>query len=107
MYLGGWSADYPAASNFIQSMFSCDATIYDSGFCDPRIDEMIDHALEVQTQDAAAAGALWAEIDRAIVDEAPIQWIANPLDVELVSERVGNYQFGNQWGVLLNQLWVR
>ena len=107
MHLGGWGADYPAASNFIQSMFSCDATIYDSGFCDPRIDEMIDHALEVQTQDAAAAGALWAEIDRAIVDEAPIQWIANPLDVELVSERVGNYQFGNQWGVLLNQLWVR
>jgi hypothetical protein len=30
------------------------------------------------------------------------------IDVEYVSERVGNYQFSQQWGIgLLDQLWVR
>ena len=78
-----------------------------SGFCDPRIDAMIDRATQVQLDDPAAAGALWAEIDRAIVDQAPYLWLVNPIDVEFVSERVGNYQYSPQWGALLNQLWVR
>ena len=77
------------------------------GFCDPGIDAMIDRASRVQLEDPAAAGPLWAEIDRAIVDQAPYLWLVNPGDVEFVSERVGNYQFSPQWGSLLNQLWVR
>ena len=68
---------------------------------------MIDRAIQVQADDPAASGALWAEIDRAIVDQAPYLWLVNPITVEFVSERVGNYQFSLQWGVLLNQLWVR
>ena len=42
-----------------------------------------------------------------IVDQAPYLWLLNPIAVEFVSERVGNYQYSPQWGVLLNQLWVR
>ena len=57
---------------------------------------MIDHATRVQADDPAAAGALWAEIDRAIVDQAPFLWLVNPIDVEFVSERVGNYQWNPQ-----------
>ena len=107
MYLGGWLSDYPAASSFIVGLFKCDATSFSSGFCDPRIDAMIDHALEVQADDPVAAGALWAEIDRAIVHQAPYLWLANGIDVDFVSERVGNYQWSPQYGALLNQLWVR
>ena len=107
MELGGWGADYPAASNVITPIFSCAAPFFVSGFCEPRIDAMIDQALEVQSNDPAAAGPLWAEIDRAIVDRAPFLWLATPIDVDFVSERVGNYQSSGQWGVLLNQLWVR
>jgi peptide/nickel transport system substrate-binding protein len=105
--LGGWGADYPAASNVITPIFSCDAPFFVSGFCDEEIDAMIDHALEVQSNDPAAAGTLWVEIDRAIVDQAPFLWLANPIDVDFVSERVGNYQSNLQYAVLLNQLWVR
>ena len=68
---------------------------------------MIDRAIRLQLDDPAAAGALWAEIDRAIVDQAPYLWLVNQIAVEFVSERVGNYQSSPQWGVLLNQLWVR
>jgi hypothetical protein len=31
----------------------------------------------------------------------------NPVDIDFVSEPVGNYQWSIQWTVLLNQLWVR
>jgi peptide/nickel transport system substrate-binding protein len=51
--------------------------------------------------------ALWAEVDRAIVEEAPYVWLVNPILIEFVSDRVGNYQYSPQWGTLLDQLWVR
>jgi uncharacterized protein (DUF2164 family) len=34
-------------------------------------------------------------------------WLANNIDVEFVSERVGNYLYSQRWGSLLDQLWVR
>ena len=103
----GWAADYPAASNFV-ALLTCDSSQTPrSGFCDPDIDAMIQRANRVQLEDPAAAGALWADIDREIVDQAPYLWLVNPIHVAFVSERVGNYQFNPQWDSLLNQLWVR
>jgi peptide/nickel transport system substrate-binding protein len=78
-----------------------------AGFCDRRIDRDITHALELQTSDLGAANDLWARIDRAVVDRAPWLFLANPKTTVFVSERVGNYQYNPQWGVLLDQLWVR
>ena len=104
----GWAPDYPAASSMFNQLLTCDAFFPPlSGFCDPRIDAMIDHATAVQADDPVASGALWAEIDREIVDQAPFLWLVNPIAFEFVSERVGNYQSNLQYGVLLNQLWVR
>ena len=109
MVLTGWFPLYPAASDFIASLHKCGATFHTirSGFCDPAIDAMIDRAIEIQLEDPAAAGALWAEIDRAVVDQAPYLWLVNPPAPRFRLERVGNYQLSPQWGVLLNQLWVR
>ena len=42
-----------------------------------------------------------------IVDRAATVPFANDLELTLLSQRVGNYQFNPQWGVLLDQLWVR
>jgi ABC-type transport system substrate-binding protein len=57
--------------------------------------------------DPAGAGDLWASIDHDLVDQAP--WI--PLGtrdwVNLVSERIGNYQSGPMAGPLIDQMWVR
>ncbi len=78
MALGAWGSDYPAASNFITGWFTCDAALTPSaGFCDPRIDAMIERATQMQLDDPAEAGALWAEIDREIVDQAPYVWLVN------------------------------
>ena len=107
MVVDAWIMDYPAASNFITNRFTCDASYVPSArFCDPRIDALIDRATQMQIDDPAAASALWAEVDRAIVDQAPYVWLVNPIAVEFVSERVGNYQYSQQWGSLLDQLWV-
>ena len=106
MALNGFAADYPAASNFFFNDTCHTSLAPVSAFCDPRIDRMVDRALEMQTEDPAAAGALWAEIDHAMVDQAPYLWLVNPIAVDFVSERVGNYQFSLSWNVLLNQLWV-
>jgi peptide/nickel transport system substrate-binding protein len=109
MALDAWGEDYPAASNFITDRFTCDASLTPSAeFCDPRIDAMIERATQMQLDDPAEAGALWAEIDREIVDQAPYMWLFNLVRIEFVSERVGNYQWSAQWGsALLDQVWVQ
>ena len=108
MAVDAWGEDYPAASNFITPFLTCDAYwVPSSGFCDPDIDATIRRATEMQVDDPAAAGVLWAEIDRAIVDQAPYVWLVSTSGVGFVSERVGNYQVSPQWGVLLDQLWVQ
>jgi hypothetical protein len=50
--------------------------------------------------------AAWAAVDRQIVDQAPAMGLLVPQGVDLVSERVGNYQRNPAWGVVLSQLWV-
>jgi peptide/nickel transport system substrate-binding protein len=108
MALDAWGADYAAVSNFIDPVSSCDASLPpESGFCDQRIEAMIDRASRVQVEDPAASGPLWAKIDGKIVDQAPYLWLVNPIGVGFVSKRVANYQWSIQWGVLLNQLWVQ
>jgi peptide/nickel transport system substrate-binding protein len=110
-----YGADYPAASTFFRQ-FTCHVFVPNSAnaangnlaeFCDPSIDRMIERARELQVTDVQAANALWARIDRAIVDAAPVVPLYVPKAFDLVSKRVGNYEYSPQYGVLLDQLWVR
>jgi peptide/nickel transport system substrate-binding protein len=97
-----WFADYPAASGFINTgIFDC------SYFCDRRIDRKIARARALQVTDAQAANALWARIDRELTDQAPWLFLYNPKQADFVSSRVGNFQYNLQYGILLDQLWVK
>ena len=78
-----------------------------SFFCDRRIDARIARALEIEATDSDGAVALWARIERDIVDLAPWVPLFTPSHAHVLSERVGNYQDNPEWGVLLDQLWVR
>jgi peptide/nickel transport system substrate-binding protein len=62
--------------------------------------------LTAQATDPEAARGLWERIDRQIVDQAPWVPLVNPKVVDVLSKRVGNYQY-NPYGVLIDQLWVR
>ncbi len=110
-----WIADYPAASGFLNAIFSCASFVPDSRlnlndaeFCDPRLDRQIGKALTEQTTNPDAARGLWEGVDRQTVDQAPWVPLVNPKTVDVLSKRVGNYQYSpNGLGMLFDQLWVR
>jgi YVTN family beta-propeller protein len=102
-----WFADYPAASNYMTTFFACDAPSNWSHFCDSHIDAQIRHAFALETSDPYLANQLWAQVDREIVNQAPVVPLFTLKNVDIVSQRVGNYQYNPQWGVLVDQLWVR
>jgi peptide/nickel transport system substrate-binding protein len=110
---GGWGADYPTASDFIELKLSCREFRPNSdfnnniGFCDPAIDRRIDRAIALQVARPQAANRLWARIDHELVDRAVWLPTVTPKTSDFVSRRVGNYQFHPLWGVLVDQLWVR
>ena len=111
----GWNRDYTSAADFILPLVSCSAfapddpsaTTNESRFCNARVEAAIGTAERAQQQDPVAGSQAWATVDRMIVDRAATVPYANDLELTLLSPRVGNYQFNPQWGVLLDQLWVR
>jgi YVTN family beta-propeller protein len=111
---GGWAADYPAPSEFLNLFLSCaafrpasDANDNVAEFCDQDIDRGIEHALRLQATGPASASILWATADRRITDQAPWLPTVNLNAVDFLSTRTGGYQFHPQWGILLDQLWVQ
>ena len=107
-----WQPDFPAASNFIAFFFRCPtqapgANTNPSQFCDRAIDRQIERALELEATDPAIAASLWSRLDREVVERAAMVPLLNPKQVDFISRRVGDYQYNPQWGVLLDQLWVR
>jgi peptide/nickel transport system substrate-binding protein len=110
----GWGADYPAPSTFFGALLSCKSFVPNSAsnqnqseFCNPRIDAEMEKALERQLTDPGTAGALWARIDRQVVRKAPWVPLFNLRRFNLVSQRVGNFQFHPVWFALFDQMWVR
>lgn len=111
-----WSPDYNAASDFLNVSVGCNGFHPDSDsspnlseFCDPSIQKMTAHALQVQATNLAGSDPLWTAIDRATTNQAPEVplFVANKLD--LVSGRVGNYQFSPAVNgrFLIDQAWVK
>jgi peptide/nickel transport system substrate-binding protein len=76
-------------------------------FCDRAIDAQMGRAVAAQAQDPAAATTLWQQVEKSLLAQAPIVPAYNRSYVGFVSKRVGNYQYNPQWGVLLDQLWVK
>jgi YVTN family beta-propeller protein len=110
----GWIADYPSAAIFIPPILSCEAftpasplNLNPAQFCDPAIDAKMARATALQAQDPPAATLLWQEVERDLLAQAPLLPTDIRLNVNFLSERVGNYQYNPQWGPLLSQLWVQ
>jgi peptide/nickel transport system substrate-binding protein len=78
-----------------------------SEFCDRSIDAQMARAAAAQVQDPAAATSLWQQAERSLLAQAPYVPVYNERAVDLVSKRVGNYQYNPQSGALLDQLWVK
>jgi len=105
----GFISDYPTASDFFLGAPRCGSQFnpYSATFCDPELEAAIERAERAETNDPQRAGKLWANADRMIVDQSPWVFLVNTIGLDFVSARVGNYQYSPQWGILLDQLWVR
>ena len=77
-------------------------------FCDRRFDRKIGpRARAFRRQDPAGRERLWAQLDHEITDRAALLPLYNIYGRDLISKRVGNYQYNPQYGALLSQMWVR
>jgi peptide/nickel transport system substrate-binding protein len=111
----GWAQDFPSSADFLAfGKFQCagakpadPANINTSQFCDPETDRLTQRAQRAQELGQRSADALWARVDRRVVDRAAVVPLVNARQLDSVSRRVGNYQYNPQWGILLDQLWVR
>lgn len=111
---GGWSADYPTASNFLGKLGcaffvpdDANRTTDGSEFCDAGFDRQLAHAESLQPTDPAAALAAWARLDREVTDDAVLLPLVSFRETDVLSRRVGNYQYHLIWGPIVDQLWVR
>jgi YVTN family beta-propeller protein len=109
-----WISDYPEASGFFNAILSCASFLPNdpdnsnaAEFCDPRIDRQIGRALTEQATNPDAARGLWERVDRQTVEQAPWVALVNPKVIDVLSKRVGNYQYSPPLGMLIDQLWVR
>ena len=114
MSVSQWYQDYPAASDFLNILFGCDSfhegsdsSINISGFCDEAINKKMKDALALGVTDPAAANKMWAEIDKAVTDKAPMAALFTPKHVDFVSKRLGNFQFNSQYYWMVTQSWVQ
>jgi peptide/nickel transport system substrate-binding protein len=109
-----WYQDYPAASDFLNILFGCasfspgsDSSINIAGFCDKDIQAKMDAALLQGVTDPEGANKVWAEVDRAVTDKAPMAALFTPRHIDFVSKRLGNFQFNNQFYWMVTQSWVQ
>ncbi len=109
-----WYQDYPAASDFLHVLLSCasfnpgsDSSVNIAGFCDKKIDAQMNDALVTERTSMDDANKKWAQVDRAVMTQAPVAPLFTPKLIDFTSKRVGNYQFSKQFYMLVSQLWTK
>ena len=66
----------------------------------------LDHHVVVRDGSPRAAAAMWARIDRRLVDRAAWVPMVNERGLDFVSDPVRNYEFHPYWGLITDQLWL-
>ena len=104
---GDWLVDYPDPTAYIPQFFSCGGSSTNGYVCDPALDRQMQRAEPLEPQEPTAANALWTIIDHTLTRQA--YWVptVNMRQVDLVSKRLGGYQFNPFWGFLVDQSWIR
>ncbi len=112
--LTDWYQDYPAASDFLNVLFSCDSfhpgsdsSINTSGFCSKKVDADMKAAMTTALTDPAKADKMWAKVDQEIMAQAPIAPLFNPKRVDFVSKRLGNFTWTSVYQFDPALAWVK
>ncbi len=110
--LAFWAADYPAASNILPPLGSCDPDLGDWGYnpgryCSAEIEKRVSAANAKQATDPGGVNDAWAAIDRRLVDAAATIPYGNSVNHYFVGGRVGNTVMHPISGPLIAQMWVQ
>jgi YVTN family beta-propeller protein len=107
---GDLNPEYPAPSAYIPSFFACDGASSgyvgshsNANYCNPAIDREMTEATLLEDQSPAQAAVIWARVDRQLTDQA--EWVATVdlNQVDIISNRVRNYEFSPVWGFVADQ----
>jgi peptide/nickel transport system substrate-binding protein len=111
-----WYPDYTSASNFMTTVVGCDG-FHPNSTSSPNLSEFCDKGIQAQTEQALTtaqtdqdkANQMWAQVDKATTDQAPLValFVANRLD--FVSKRLGNFEFNPSvtGNFMIDQAWVK
>jgi peptide/nickel transport system substrate-binding protein len=106
--------DYPAPSDFINVLLSCDSihpgsdsSINIAGYCNKDLDKQMQDTMALAVTNPDAANANWAKIDKAYMEQAPLAPLFTPKSVNFTSARLGNYLFNKQNRWVISQSWVK
>jgi ABC-type transport system substrate-binding protein len=94
------------SNGMFATWFACDGPNVHGWFCDRRVDRWLEHAQALKATNPRAAAAIWARIDRRLVDLAAWVPTVDGRGVDFVSRRLRNYQFHPYWGLIADQLWL-
>jgi YVTN family beta-propeller protein len=97
----------PYPSTFIPLFTSCGGSFSNGYYCNPALDRQMQEAGQLEGTDLGAASTLWASIDRQLTDAAVWLPTVNLRDVEIVSNRMSNYEYGPIDGFLADQAWLK
>ncbi|RMG92640.1 MAG: peptide ABC transporter substrate-binding protein [Chloroflexi bacterium] len=89
LYSGGWCADYPDPSNFLDILYHTDSTQNLPGYSNPLVDEQLE-AARVE-QNVARRLEMYAEIERMVIEDAPVVFVRHGITAVLVKPRLQNY----------------
>ena len=78
-----------------------------SGYCNPRADQLAGQAQALQPTDPAAARRVWEQLYRLVSNQAPVVPLFTQSPTVFVSARARNYQEQPIGSPLLDQIWVK
>jgi ABC-type transport system substrate-binding protein len=109
MHLGGWTMDYPDASNFLDILFHS-RSIHEhdsenkSFYSNPEVDRLLDEArIEI---DRARRLELYRQASAIIVADAPWRFVFSETSLEVWQPYVRNYRPHPVWSSLYRDVWL-
>jgi oligopeptide transport system substrate-binding protein len=90
LYSSGWCADYPDPQNFLDILYHSGSNQNIGGYSNVEIDALLEQA-RVE-RDTTSRLALYAEIERRLVDDAPVVFVSWGLTAVLISPDLQNFE---------------
>jgi peptide/nickel transport system substrate-binding protein len=103
LHLVTFGPDYPSPSEIYSLYLAC----RHGDFCDSKLEHRAEQAEALRSTNPRASAALWAKIDRELVDQAAWVPLASQRILDFISPRIRNYQFSPVYHFLPAQAAVR